>query len=457
MQKLSLIFLLIFLSACGVKLTKIEEKTITRDEFNDLNISRTWWKAYNNEKINEFMTYILANNSDINVARTTLLTMIANANLIDYDMYPTLSANFGISKSKNLNTGITNSRVISNNLNLSYELDIYGKIVDETKAAEFNAIASAYDLENLKLSILNSAINGIFELAYFNDVDILLKDYVANLEQMRKLYVLKYELGKVEELELLSVEQSLLNAKQNLLSNEQNKNTLIKTLKDLIGDESGFSYIEYFSSLSLKDFVELKPNYDLPLNFFSYRPDVKSKIHNLYSAFKDYTSVQKSILPSISLSGGLSGSDESLKNSFKFEVLSGSILINLPFLDYGRVRQNIKISQFAYETLLFEYVQILQSAINEFWLNTKDYQSYIALYANLQDIYTKQEQITNSYYQKYSLGKSELKDYLDANNSLNSTAQELLRSRYNLLSTINSYYQITTIEYENIGISELER
>ncbi|EHZ3629573.1 TolC family protein, partial [Campylobacter jejuni] len=46
-------------------------------------------------------------------------------------------------------------------------------------------------------------------------------------------------------------------------------------------------------------------------------------------------------------------------------------------------------------------------------------------------------------------GKSELKDYLDANNTLNSTQQEFLRARFNLLKTINSYYQITALSFND--------
>ncbi len=48
---------------------------------------------------------------------------------------------------------------------------------------------------------------------------------------MKELYNYKYKLGKIEELDLLNIEQSLLRAKQNLLSNDQNRNLLIKIYK----------------------------------------------------------------------------------------------------------------------------------------------------------------------------------------------------------------------------------
>ncbi|WP_321151496.1 TolC family protein, partial [Campylobacter jejuni] len=154
--------------------------------------------------------------------RKTLLSALARADLIDYDLYPTLSGNLGFGADKDLNSG-KQSKNFNNSLNLSYELDIYGKLRDSASASEFSAKASAYDLENLKISMINTALNDVFELAYFNDVDKLLRAYLSNLEQMKELYNYKYKLGKIEELDLLNIEQSLLRAKQNLLSNDQNR------------------------------------------------------------------------------------------------------------------------------------------------------------------------------------------------------------------------------------------
>ncbi|MBT0744603.1 TolC family protein, partial [Campylobacter upsaliensis] len=305
-----------------------------------------------------------------------------------------------------------------------------------------------YDLASLKLSVINTSLNSVFELAYFNDVKIMLENYVSNLEKMSELYALKYELGKIEELDFLNVEQSLLKARQNLLTNEQNRNLILKNLQDLLGKKEGFFYLKHFEKASLKDFKILEPNFDIPLQSLAYRPDVRAKLNALKAAFKDYNSVQKSILPSISLGGALRGEAEEFKESFKLEILSGNVQISLPFLDYGRVRQNIKISQFAYEALLFEYEQNLQGAFNEFHLVFKDYESDLKLLSNLSLIKDKQEFITRAYLQKYELGKSELKDYLDASNALINAEQELLRARYNLFETINLYYQITSLKGE---------
>ena len=215
MRILLSILLSLFFTACFARLELPKEPTI--NEAKDLNISYEWYKAYENEKINKIISYVLQNNSEINTARTALLSALARADLINYDLYPTLSANLGYNTSKNLNSGISSDN-FNNNLNLSYELDIFGKIRASVSASEFSAKASAYDLKNLEISMINTALNSIFELAYFNDVEKLLKEYISNLEELNKLYSLKYTLGKIEELDLLNIEQSLLKAIQFVFS-----------------------------------------------------------------------------------------------------------------------------------------------------------------------------------------------------------------------------------------------
>lgn len=433
------------LSGCAGKFDeKVDKINLSEVEFKSANREQNWWKGYDNALLNTLVSQMIESNSEVATARYAFLTAVSRYKLINFDMYPNLSANLAASLARDLHLG-TRSNSFSNALNLSYELDIYGKVADEKSSSEFSAKASLYDLESLQLSLINSTINNAFELVYFNDVEKLLQEYISNLEESKRIYSLKYQFGRVEELDLLNIEQSLLNAKQNLLSNGQNKELIIKNLKDLLGKKDNFSTIDKLMTLSLSDFKELGVDFNVSIEVFANRPDVRSKASSLNAAFKDYKSMQKSMFPSISLGGSLSGSSNEFAESFKLLNLGGTLQISLPFLDYGRVKQNIQISRFAYENLKQAYEQSLQSALNEFYACFKDYEFNTKLYENIKIINAKQELITKAYLRKYELGRAELKDYLDARNSYISSSQEILRSKLNLLKTINSYYQITTI------------
>ena len=432
------------LISCSSKIEQIKETKPSQIQIDKNTQNTSWWKKYNTNSIDLIIAKVLQNNTQINIASINFLSAVARYELINFDLYPSLSGSLGANISKNLNTKLEN-KSFSTGLNLSYELDIYGKIKDSKSALKFSANASKFELEALKLSIINSTLNNIFEYIYFNDIGKLLEKYKNNLNQSKDIYTLKYKHGQIEELDLLNLEQNILKTQQNIISNQQNKELIITNLKELLGNEADFALLKMLDELSINDIKELNIDFDIDLKSLSYRPDVRASINALNAAFKDYKAMQKSILPSINLGANLSSNTNQINDSFKLFNLGGVLQISLPFLDYGRVKQNIQISRLNYESLLLEYKQSLQSAINEFYACLKDYEYNQALHKNLKSIQNKQNLITQNYLNKYNLGQVELKDYLDAQNTLISNEQELLSSKLNIIKNINLYYQITAL------------
>ncbi|MCV3384132.1 TolC family protein [Campylobacter lari] len=439
-----LFFIAFFLNACvGVKLEQVSQEQIKKEYFEDFNASKAWWEKYNNQDLNNILKAIIDNNKDLNVARVNFLSTLARYKLLNLDLYPTLSGNLGVNIRKNLNNG-AEMHSFSNGIMLNYELDIYGKISDQVASSEFLAKASEYELRSLELDTINLAINSIFELIYFNDVDRLLNNHLKNLEQMLEIYTTKFDYGKVEYIDLLNIKKSLLNTKQNIIANLQNKDLTLKNIKDLLGKDDEF-LINKMLNYTLEDFSLQKINFDIELKMLAYRPQVQAKLNQLMASYKDYASVQKSILPSIKILGNLDGSNKNFDDSFKFLILGGNVVIDLPFLDFYRVRQNVKISEFAYQARLYEYKDALQRAIHEFKLCYENDKYYNDLLNLVKDINTNQAKITQLYFEKYELGRNELKDYLDADALLINSLQELSRAKLSLLKNVNLYHNIVLI------------
>lgn len=439
-----LFFIAFFLNACiGVKLEQVSQEQIKKEYFEDFNASKAWWEKYNNQDLNNILKAIIDNNKDLNVARVNFLSTLARYKLLNLDLYPTLSGNLGVNIRKNLNNG-AEMHSFSNGIMLNYELDIYGKISDQVASSEFLAKASEYELRSLELDTINLAINSIFELIYFNDVDRLLNNHLNNLEQMLEIYTTKFDYGKVEYIDLLNIKKSLLNTKQNIITNLQNKDLTLKNIKDLLGKDDE-RLINKMLNYTLEDFSLQKINFDIELKMLAYRPQVQAKLNQLMASYKDYASVQKSILPSIKILGNLDGSDKNFDESFKFLILGGNVVIDLPFLDFYRVRQNVKISEFTYQARLYEYKDVLQRAIHEFKLCYENDKYYNDLLNLVKDINTNQAKITQLYFEKYELGRNELKDYLDADALLINSLQELSRAKLSLLKNVNLYHNIVLI------------
>lgn len=438
------IFMAIFFSACvGVKLEQLKQENIEENLFQEFNASATWWKIYNNHKLNNFVEKLIENNKDLNVARNNLLSTLARYDLLKLDFYPTLSGDFGVGIRKNLNNS-NEETSYSNGIMLNYELNLYGQISDRVSSANFLAKASWYELEKLRLDIINTGLNSIFEYIYFNDVDKLLNKHLQNLEQMLVIYTAKLDYGKVEYIDFLNIKKSILNTKQNIILNSQNKEMAYKNLKDLLGNKN-IEILDEILKFKLEDFELNALNFDIDLKMLAYTPSVLTSYNLLKSSYKDYSNIQKSILPNVKIRANLDGNSDKIDDSFKILFLNGNVSLNLPFLDFARVKQNVKISEYEYNNRLLEYKDNLQKVINEFKLCYENDKYFYTLLENTKNIYDNQANISNIYYQKYQLGRSELKDYLDSDTLLISAAQELIRARLSLLKNINLYHSIVLI------------
>ncbi|MBF7069107.1 TolC family protein [Campylobacter volucris] len=232
--------------------------------------------------------------------------------------------------------------------------------------------------------------------------------------------------------------------KQNIITNLQNKETTLKNLKDLLGFENE-KLLQKISTYTLKDFSLDKVNFDIDLKMLAYTPQMQAKLNLLKSSYKNYSSVQKNILPSVKILGSIDGSNEKFNDSFKFLFLGGNVAIDLPFLDFYRIKQNIKISEYEYNVRLLEYKDTLQKTLNDFKLCYENDKYFNLLLKLTDEISTNQAQIASLYLEKYNLGRNELKDYLDADTLLVNSLQELSRARLALLKNINLYHSIVLI------------
>ena len=123
-----------------------------------------WWKAYNNDELNYLTSFALKNNPDMLKAAVKIQKQLANLNLSESDLFPTLTGSLGASSKKKLNDGKKSTQTFSGELALNYEIDLYGKIADARDAQEFELNATVADAESARLSVVNSVVDLYFNL-----------------------------------------------------------------------------------------------------------------------------------------------------------------------------------------------------------------------------------------------------------------------------------------------------
>lgn len=445
MKKISIILAALLLGGCAVtQINENYEQILLKDDANltaNFRLEREWWLGYNEPALNELIELGLKNNIDLAKSAIAVNKALAQAGVLQADLVPSFNANLGAQTGKNIKTGGSWSESYKSGISLSYEIDLWRKLANSADAAMWEANATKYDLEAARLALVNSVADAYFEAKYQKESINLYEKTLKNYEELESIIKAKFELGKEEELSLKQVKSSVISAKNRILNASKSLDAAEKTLRNLLNVRPDF---ELNLSGNLSDISPQGVNLNVPLYVIGTRPDLQAAISRIKEALLGVKVSQKNFYPSITVGAGLSGSGDSASEGLKLNFLSGNIAINLPFLNYSKLKSKLKISELEFETMKLNYAQTLTTALNEIDASYKNLQKDEAVLRNLNENLRNLSSISDIYKLKYDYGKTELKNYLEAQNSLLEGRISLIAQKYKILQDEIGIYKATT-------------
>ena len=444
MKKISIILAAFLLGGCAVtQINENYEQILLKDDANltaNFRLEREWWRGYNEPALNELISLALKNNIDLAKSAIAVNKALAQAGVLQADLVPSFNANLGVETGKNIKTGGSWNESYKSGVSLSYEIDLWRKLANSADAAMWEANATKYDLEAARLALINSVADAYFEAKYQKESINLYEKTLKNYEELEAIIKAKFELGKEEELSLKQVKSSVISAKNRILNASKSLDAAEKTLRNLLNVRPEF---DLNLSGNLSDISPQGVNLNVPLYVIGARPDLQAAVSRIKEALLGVKVSQKNFYPSITVGAGLSGSGDSASEGLKLNFLSGNIAINLPFLNYSKLKSKLKISELEFETMKLNYAQTLTTALNEIDANYKNLQKDEAVLRNLNENLRNLSSISDIYKLKYDYGKTELKNYLEAQNSLLEGRISLLAQKYKILQDEIGIYKAT--------------
>lgn len=404
-----------------------------------------WWKQYNDTALNLLVETALANNPDYLKAAITINKELYNLNLANLNLLPTLSGDLNGSSRRRINTGDKFADSFSGETGLSYELDLYGKIRDKKTAQEFEYNATVMDKEAAKLTLINSVVDLYFNLEYLKNTIDVTKANIKTYTEIQNITETKYKSGRVDNLELLEAKQSVISEQNRLLELETLFSETESSLKNILNLKQKQSLeIKYADILKQNT---LGVNLNVPTAVLANRPDLLASQYRLEKAFKTLEAENKNWYPDISLNGLLGSSSDKARTIFDFPYLLGSVAVDLPFLDWNRVRNNVKISEADYQIAAIDFKDTLTRAVNEVSYYNTAYLKAREMYGNTEKNHQNSVQITGYYRNRYDTGQSEFKDYLIAQYNENTLKNNLIQQKYQLIKYENLLYKAMAGKY----------
>ena len=201
-----------------------------------------WWQAFGDPKLNELQDQLRASNPDLRAALARFEQAHALAGEARSNEFPTVNADAAATRGRQsaysadtLYPGRTGNDFIAQ-LNVAWEIDVFGRLRNMTAAANARAQASAADLGALNLSLQAELATDYFTLRGDDATDKLLEDAVAQYDTAWEQTRRRYDTGVAAETDVDQADTLRQNARAQLAATRLDRARQEHAIAVLLGE-----------------------------------------------------------------------------------------------------------------------------------------------------------------------------------------------------------------------------
>lgn len=377
-------------------------KSATETESGQPGLTLDWWLLFQDPDLNVLCEEALETNYDLQAATARLTQARASAASVKSGFYPVISMNPAATRSGSpvqpvstessgfeelsstlgqvssvlgavnalaqgetpnlggIQTGTTAKTASSTTGNrfqipfdLSYEIDLWGRVQRSYESAQAQVQASVYELEVVRQTLLADVARNYFNLRALDaQMDILHR----NLDLYREQAALtrkQYEVGLVNETNALQAEIQLEATHAQETDLQRQRADLEHAIAILLGKAPAEFALD---ARPLDTDPPVLPA-GLPADLLRQRPDIAVAEQNLKAACAEIGVAQADFLPGIKLMGSAGLQSAKLEDLFDWKSKTWSFgpSISLPIFQGGQLKANLQKAQARYEELLAAY------------------------------------------------------------------------------------------------------
>lgn len=393
-----------------------------------------WWTLFKDPQLNTLVEDVLSRNSNLAVAGINLQQARIQARQTQSqqgirigDARVSTGRQFSLDGDGDRSTGISLGYP-----GLSYELDLFGKLANQTEAARWEARATEQDLQATAQSLIGTTAQLYWQLAYLNERYSVLQQNLATAQKTYDLVRVQYRAGAVSGLDLTQAEQAIQSQQATLSQIEQQRvetRTALAVLMNMPVQQLSIQESQRLPNIALPA-IEA----GLPASLLSRRPDLNAAELRLRKALANKDANKASYYPSISLTGSLStgiGTSTSLSDALKNPVATLGAGLTLPFLQWNDMKRDLQVNELEYEKAILQYRQTIYEAfadVENALSNRTELTKQVELQRRNVELAEKTERLTEV---RYRNGAVALKNLLDAQETTRNARLSLVQTRQN--------------------------
>jgi outer membrane protein, multidrug efflux system len=335
-----------------------------------------WWRIYEDARLDVLVDEAFAKNADLVIAAARVDEARALIGEVESGYLPTVDARAGAVRQQNSTRTAVSApgmpREFSTyraTLNVSYELDLFGRIRAGVRAARAELEASEAAREAVRLALAAQVAKSYFTLRALDEQVTLARQTVALREDALGLQKKRFDAGLTSEFEYrqLEAEAALLRAQLPPLERDREREEA--ALSVLLGR----SPKEVFEGqVARKEAAEEKPAAPvlpagMPSELLLRRADLVEAERRLAAAHARIEAARAEMFPSIALTAALGSESAALSNLFTpgAGLWTLGLAVTQPIFAGGRLEARTQAAEARERALVAQYQKTVQTAFSE--------------------------------------------------------------------------------------------
>jgi len=314
-----------------------------------------WWKSFADPVLDRLVERAAENNTSIAVAAARLAQARALLQSNVANQWPQLG--LGATASRAGGTAnqaqLPSGTLTTAGANLSYEIDLFGKLAKASLASELDAQAREALLLNTRLLVQADVAQAYFALRGLDEERALVRRTVSAYRDTAALTERRFRAGDVAELEVLRAGTQVASTEAEAFALDRRRAELEHAIAVLVGEPaSSFGLVETDWTTALPVIPA-----GVPSAVLARRPDVAAAQRTVLASSVRIGVAEAAWFPDLSLTGAAGYASPEIGDLFKWSLRSWGVgaLLALPIVDGGRRDAGVQFANAERDATLAQY------------------------------------------------------------------------------------------------------
>lgn len=307
--------------------------------------SAAWWTAFNDNRLNSYVSTGLAQNLDILQALERIAQADASVTSETAGSLPSL----GLEASHTVRGAVDDvsiTNLSSGSTAASWLLDLFGQY-RRTKEAALANLDRAYATADVQRLTTASAIAAAYvDVRYYQARLAIARQNLSSRRETLDLTKLQLDAGAASRLDVVKSEGLVNNTLAEMPALETQFRRAAHRLATLIGQPAD-TLVKELQKGAPQPVARSIPRSGVPADLIRNRPDIRAAERALAAAVAKVGVAESALYPSITLSGSITPSYTNLNNGTSSSLTSWGFgpSLKLPIFDGGRIKANISSAE----------------------------------------------------------------------------------------------------------------